>query len=303
MKINENLVVQKERLPGQDHILKIDNFLAEPLDLSEKKFKSDTQLMPFPLGAREHTELNIPQLHNIMQEHLDVKTSKIDAEYVFTQWNDIDNYESSAFENLFEPVEVGNIDIVLKGDAYVPPTGNTGKQEGEPNIMDPNVAYEVMKEKGIMNHPARPIWDEKHRYHAILFLADHEKIQKANYNKVLWENPFPFTFFSSIHEDVSTYWWDDATYDVPNAIKHFYYYRDYRYHEWYLFTSESKEKPTFRLAEDNFHVEHALMDFDISATVDNIYNRLIIFPGWYYHAYQLQHQCTLDQLTLNMIID
>ena len=299
MKINKHLTVKKEQLPGHDNILIIDNFLAEPLNLSEKTFESNTQLMPFPLGKREKVDVNIPQLHKILDEHLDVKTNKIDAEYVLTTWNDINSYESTAWDDIFELEHPNTVNMVMEGDSYPQPGANMeGKyiddigEEGKLQLFD------IMKEKGVNNHPARPVWDKNRRYHAILFLADHDKIQKHNYKRIVWESPFPFTFFSSRHETISTYWWEDTNY---NYMDHFYYYLYFRYHEWYK--AASTTAGLARPAEENFHIEHALVDYQISHTVDNIYNRLLIFPGWYYHAYQLQRSCFLDQLTLNMILE
>ena len=322
MEINKDFKLAHQPL-ADTKVLIIDNFLKNPLDLTSRKFEHKEQLMPYPIGRREKENINEPILYEIIEQNYNTTVSSTQAEYVYTDFHDLGDYKSTAFEEVMiknwgkyasapAPHEVpyetyDETGQVLKSRELAV-TDNPGNLiNNDENFTDEKEFIDfLIKEKGFQNHPARPRWDVKQRYHAILFLINYDQMQKEKFNgHVAHENVYPFYFWRSrfIEDFVQGAKWDDSILEDKKKYYSFLYYLDFRYHQW--FSSKWKDFPgkSARISHDNFHIEHALCDYIPINEIENINNRLIIFPGWYFHSTKYHMEWQYPQLSLNMIFE
>ena len=194
MEINKNLSYDKHVLP-ESSVLLFDNFLKTPLDLSEKKFESNTQIEKFPVGLREKEKVDVSILYPIIEKEYNVKVSSVEAEYIFSGWTDVADYKSDYFKQ-FSSVDPENKSgaITLGDMAETLPKvyDEDGNERSDPAFPGgdfalndftgedekPYIEYDLIKKESLQILPSRPVWDTKKRYHAILFLADYNLLQK-----------------------------------------------------------------------------------------------------------------------------
>lgn len=279
MKINNNLVVQKHPI-GDTFCLIIDDFFSDISEIvNEETVKLNFEgepLMPFPLGAKTRLNVDNPDIFTIIEDHYETKPLTANADLTFTTFNDMSLYND--FSKIEEEIDDEMINLEL---------GSVKRRNWIKSFL--NI------------HPGRPIFDAKNRYHGICFLQDYSKLPDDFQTKITPTLQFYRLKELSKNDDANMFSYDDTVTD--HRLKSMTYNRELYEHAIGTFPAQDTYPTTLPVIQDVWNRQHSSVCFTKHEEIPDKFNRMVFFPGNYFHMLKVHQELLYPTLTLRIVFE